>query len=77
MPQEFIYHKDTGQLILRPEIITIVDEGTAKDLSVVLAGERLEPRRHLMHIDVKAATLHRFRLSRKTGGCKAFVILDI
>jgi SHS2 domain-containing protein len=74
---EFIYFKDAEQLILRPEEISITDEGLQKTISAVLAGEILDPGRHHMHVDVKAVTLHLFNLSKDDGGWKAFVILDI
>jgi SHS2 domain-containing protein len=35
------------------------------------------PARHRARADVKAVTLHRFRLEKKNGGWEAFVILDI
>jgi SHS2 domain-containing protein len=74
---EFIYFKDAELLLLQPEEIRITAEGAERKMSAVLAGETLDPGRHHMHVDVKAVTLHRFDLSRKDGGWKAFVILDI
>jgi len=34
-------------------------------------------RRHLFRADVKAVTLHRFRLEKSDEGWEAFVILDV
>ena len=40
-------------------------------------GERLDPARHQQRADVKAVTLHKFRLEQTTEGWEAQIILDI
>jgi SHS2 domain-containing protein len=40
-------------------------------------GEVLDPDRHHPRVDVKAVTLHHFRLEKTDCGWKASVILDI
>lgn len=75
--QELIYHKDAEQLLLRIEEITVTERGGRYVLRAQAAGERLDTRRHEQRADVKAVTLHKFRLERTGGVWKAFVILDI
>ena len=46
-------------------------------LHATAIGEQLDPQRHQMRVDVKAVTLHRFRVEQTEQGWEAFVILDI
>ncbi|MFB3925099.1 MAG: archease [Syntrophales bacterium] len=46
-------------------------------LKAIAEGEVLDPERHSQRVDVKAVTLHRFRLDRTEHGWEATVILDI
>lgn len=40
-------------------------------------GERLNPARHDLIVDVKAVTLHRFKVEQTVRGWEALVVLDI
>lgn len=40
-------------------------------------GEMLNPDKHDLIVDVKAVTLHRFKVARTAGGWEALVVLDI
>jgi SHS2 domain-containing protein len=46
-------------------------------LEAIALGEKLDPERHHPRVDVKAVTLHHFRLEKTERGWKALVILDI
>jgi SHS2 domain-containing protein len=46
-------------------------------LEAIARGEKLDPERHHPRVDVKAVTLHHFRLEKTERGWKAWVILDI
>lgn len=78
--QELIYFKDTDRLLLRIRGLRIDEKNDAYLLKATAAGERLDTARHEQRPDVKAVTLHRFRVN-KTGppesGWKATAILDI
>ncbi len=74
--QEFIYYKDAEQLLLRVERLVVDDSGPFR-LRAQAVGERLDPDRHPQRVDVKAVTLHLFRLERTPTGWQAHVILDI
>ncbi len=75
--QELIYYKDAERLLLRLDRIQIQGDTSPFSLSAVARGETLDPERHHPRVDVKAVTLHQFRLEKSAGGWKAFVILDI
>ncbi len=75
--QEVIFFKDAEQLLLR---IEDADIGYVDDLYLLKAtgwGERIDPARHQLIVDVKAVTLHMFKVEQTTRGWEAMVILDI
>ncbi|HWQ93026.1 MAG TPA: archease [Clostridia bacterium] len=75
--QEFIYHKDAERLLLRAGELRITQVHGQWLLSGEGRGERLDQERHHQRADVKAVTLHQFKLEAIPGGWLAQVILDI
>jgi len=75
--QEVIYYKDAEQLLLRIKNMTITRLAGAYVLRAVGTGERLDPLRHEQRADVKAVTLHHFKVEKTGGLWKALVILDV
>jgi len=75
--QELIYYKDAEKLLLRVNELDIREEDQHHVLKGVALGEKLDPVRHHQRADVKAVTLHRFRLEETEQGWEALVILDI
>ncbi len=75
--QEIIFYKDAEQLLLRAERVRIETGGDGFSASAELAGEVLDMDRHELVVDVKAVTLHQFRVEETERGWEAFVILDI
>ncbi|MBI2829526.1 MAG: archease [Chloroflexi bacterium] len=75
--QSLIYYKDAEQLLLRVKGINIDKSNSEWHLRATLEGERLDPERHQQLVDVKAVTLHDFRLEQVDGEWRAHVILDI
>ena len=73
--QEFIYYKDAQRLLLRVETLQI--QTSPFSASAELSGEELNMDRHELVVDVKAVTLHQFRVEETHRGWEAFVILDI
>jgi SHS2 domain-containing protein len=74
---EIIYYKDAECLLLRVRSVRIQQNGDRSVLRAESFGEKIEPERHQMRVDVKAVTLHRFSLKRADDGWEAFAILDI
>jgi SHS2 domain-containing protein len=75
--QELIYYKDAEQLLLRVPEITIAAQDGEYILKAIGRGERLDLKRHEQRADVKAVTLHHFRVEQMDDGWKALVILDV
>ena len=75
--QELIYFKDAERLLLRVREMHVKEEEGIHSLTGTTAGEPLDPARHQQRADVKAVTLHNFRVEKTKGGWKASVILDI
>ena len=75
--QELVYYKDADQLLLRIQQLHIDDDRQPYTLQATAVGERIDPERHRMRVDVKAVTLHHFSLTQTEAGWEATVILDI
>jgi protein archease len=75
--QELIYFKDAERLLLRIGEAEIDEKEGAYSLQAIAAGEPLDPARHQQRADVKAVTLHDFRVEKTDGGWNATAILDI
>ena len=75
--QELIYYKDAQQLLLR---IKEVDMGNKNDQILLRSqgwGELIDSGKHDLTVDVKAVTLHQFKVEQTERGWRAQVILDI
>lgn len=74
---ELVFYKDAKRLLLRVESVKIRQEGTLYTLEAQAWGEVLDPAKHPLSADVKAATLHRLSLKETSEGWKATMVLDI
>jgi len=75
--QELIYYKDAEKLMLRVNQARVQSQARPYVLEAIACGEILDPERHHPRVDVKAVTLHHFRLEKTARGWEALVILDI
>jgi SHS2 domain-containing protein len=75
--QELIYWKDVDQLLLGSFDLSISERGGRYSLSGSGQGEEIDPARHRLEVDVKAVTMHQFKVVSNRNGWKATVILDI
>ena len=75
--QEIIFFKDAEQLLLRIEDVRIENEKEHYSVSATGWGEPIDPARHELIVDVKAVTLHMFKVERTQRGWETFIILDI
>jgi SHS2 domain-containing protein len=75
--QELIFHKDAEPLLLRVTKAHIDEEHGQFQLTAEAYGEVPDPEKHDFIVDVKAVTLHRFKVEQSPRGWEAFVILDI
>lgn len=75
--QELVFYKDAEQLLQRLETLEIRADGSVYHAVGVLVGERIDPDRHELLIDVKAVTLHHLDVSQVADGWRATVVLDV
>ncbi len=75
--QELIFYKDAERLLLRVPSVVIEEGQGGFSLTAEAFGEEINPEKHDLIVDVKAVTLHRFKVEKTPGGWQAFVILDI
>jgi SHS2 domain-containing protein len=74
---ELIYLRDADGLLLRPRELRVEELPGQARLVAELVGERLDPARHHLRCDVKAATAHGLALAREGGRFRATVTLDV
>lgn len=75
--QELVYYKDADELLLLPERVEVSLKDGGYRLRAKLSGERIAPERHSLNADVKAVSLHQFRVEPSGDGWQAAVVLDI
>jgi len=75
--QEIIFFKDAEQLLLRIEKAKIERANGVYLVKATCWGEKIDPARHQLIVDVKAVTLHRFKVEQTPRGWETFIILDI
>lgn len=75
--QEFIYYKDAEQLLLLTRDVHIELTAGVFLLTARASGEKINPKRHRLNVDVKAVTMHRFAVKQTPQGWEAAVVLDI
>jgi len=73
---ELIYRRDAESLLLRPEQLEIMRDGSAR-LTAELVGEAVDAKRHALSTDVKAATAYALRVRETSNGWEANVTLDV
>jgi len=73
---ELVFLRDARGLLLRAGPLHIELGGEAR-LVGELVGERIDPARHRLEADVKAATAHGLRVERAGAGWRATVTLDV
>ncbi len=74
--QELIFYKDADQLLLRIQKVSVQHKKNHYELTAEAYGEGLNMDKHELLADVKAVTLHRFKVEPDDRGWRATVILD-
>jgi len=75
--QELIFYKDARRLFLHAERVQIEEREETFRLEAHVSGERIDAGRHRLLVDVKAVTLHRFKVAFVGNVWKAVVVLDV
>ncbi len=71
--EELIYLKDAEYLVFKSFKVKI----KRSNLKAIVEGEKINSKKHKLLLDVKAITLHKYRLSKTKDGYKATILLDI
>jgi SHS2 domain-containing protein len=75
--EELVYLKDAEQLLFSKFEIKIKDEKQLKQLTAAAYGEKINPKKHELIVDIKAVTYHKFEVKKTENGWKAIVIVDV
>lgn len=75
--QEIIFYKDAEGLLFSRFDLEIPNKKSPFLLHAVAHGEEIDPRRHELIVDVKAVSLHEYRVEETASGWEAEVILDV
>ena len=75
--EELVYLKDAEQLLFSKFEIKIKDEKQLKQLTAAAYGEKINPKKHELIVDIKAVTYHKFEVKKTESGWKAIVIVDV
>lgn len=74
---ELVFIKDVEGLVFCQFKVEVAEEEGGFHVHADVTGEPVDASRHKLGNDVKAVTLHQFRVERKRGVCEARVVLDI
>jgi SHS2 domain-containing protein len=74
---ELVYLRDAEALLLRPGELQLEQTPAGDRLVAELAGERIDPARHVFLCEVKAATAHGLAVVAGPDGYRATVTLDV
>ncbi len=75
--QEFVYWKDSAQLLFPMVRVKIELKSGLYFLSATLTGDKLDMKKHELIVDVKAITMHLFEVKKEGNLWKCRVVLDI
>jgi SHS2 domain-containing protein len=75
--QELIFYKDAELLLFSKYELTISKVRDGLALAATLYGEKIDPKRHGLLVDVKAVSWHRFSVAEKDGIWTAVIIIDV
>lgn len=75
--QELVFYKDAELLLFSGYDLDIKQEIGKWRLNATVRGEELSPEKHGLGADVKAVSLHNFRVWKTAEGWRADVILDV
>ncbi|MBI2135249.1 archease [Candidatus Woesearchaeota archaeon] len=74
---EILFLKDTYSMIFKSSKIKIVKKNSNYSLHAELSGEKINTEKHELRNDIKAITLHMFKVEKTKAGYKALVVVDV
>lgn len=72
--EEIVYLKDTESLVFKECNVKIVEN---YKIEAKFKGDKINPKKQELNMDVKAITMHMFSLKKEKEGYRATVVLDI
>jgi len=75
--QELIFLKDAELLLFGEYSLEIGKKRGEYTLNVKAKGEKIDPKRHTLLVDVKAVSWHKFKVEQTEDGWTALVIIDV
>lgn len=73
---EIIFYKDSESLLFSKFNVKI-DKRNIYKLNALISGEKANPKKHRVSIDIKAITMHMFKVVKTKDGYEARVVIDI
>jgi len=74
---EILFLKDTYSIVFKKSKVTIKEKQNKFSLKAELDGENIDRNKHGLRNDIKAITLHMFKVEKTKTGYKALVIVDV
>jgi len=73
---EILYLKDTYSLLFKKSEVKIKKNGKFS-LEAKLSGEKINREKHILRNDIKAITLHMFKVEKTKQGYNSLVVVDV
>ncbi|MDP6547551.1 MAG: archease [Candidatus Woesearchaeota archaeon] len=74
---EILFLKDTDSVLFKKTKVKIDKNDGKYSLSAELTGEEINREKHELRNDIKAITLHMFKIEKVKEGYKALVVVDV
>lgn len=75
--QDFIYYKDAEQLLIKTDALSLTFVDSYISCDIHAHGEKIDFTKHQLGVDVKAVTMHDYKVEKTASGWYASVIVDI
>jgi SHS2 domain-containing protein len=73
---EILFLKDSKYMVFKKVKVSI-DENKKYQLKAVLEGDTINPQKQQLENDIKAVTMHMFKIEKEKNNWKATVVVDI
>ncbi|MDP7568259.1 MAG: archease, partial [Flavobacteriales bacterium] len=74
---EILFLKDTFSILFKKSNVKITEKEEKFYLDAKLSGEKINREKHELKNDIKAVTLHMFKVEKTKKGYKALVVVDV
>ena len=72
--EELVFLKDSEEMVFNK---VEIKDMTETSLNAVFIGDKIDPNKQELRADVKAITMHKFKVEKTQDGWKAMVVMDI